>query len=516
MPSPTLEQLRERAGRYLPAASVKKIEHAFHFADTAHASQRRSSGEAYIVHPLAAALILADYGLDETTLAAALLHDIPEDTEIPLETIAKKFGREVAQLVDGVTKLSRVRLKPSWQMAYRGYHTDHGGENFEAFDRHVATLRKMFLAMSRDIRVTLIKLADRLHNMETLSALPRERQRRIAKETLELYAPLANRLGMGDLRGRLEDLAFPYAHPDDYRSLKTALHGEIERRSRSVERVRRVLLKRLVAHHIRAESHSRVKHIYSLWRKLQRYDKDLTKIFDLVAARVIVATIEDCYRVLGIIHQMWKPLPGRIKDYIATPKPNGYQSLHTTVFALGGRITEIQIRTPAMHLWAERGIAAHWAYKEKVASSETREPLQDWHLSQKKLSWIQELARLQASSSDPEEWQKGLRLDVFQDRIFVFTPVGDVLDLPRDATPIDVAFAIHSDLGRHCLGAKANGKIVTLSHALQNGDIVEILESNKARPKTDWLQFVKTNRARTLIKRSLYGPHEADGERTEK
>ena len=506
-PKVSLAQLLETAGTYLPAKALETIKSAYRFAELAHADQRRSSGEAFINHPLVTACLLADYHLDEATLAAALLHDIAEDTTIDLREITKQFGSQVAHLVDGVTKLGRIHLKTSWQTAYRGYHTNHGGENFEAFDRHVETLRKMFLAMSRDIRVTLIKLADRLHNMETLDALPNQRQRRIAKETLELYAPLANRLGMGEIRGRLEDLAFPYAHPEDYRRLKTTLGNEIQRQNRSLERIRRVLLKRLINHGIRAEAHTRVKHIYSLWRKLERFDGDLAKIYDLVAARVIVPTPEDCYRVLGIIHQMWKPLPGRIKDYIATPKPNGYQSLHTTVFAMGGKITEIQIRTPAMHHWAELGIAAHWAYKEQTQNpiSQSAKILARSSLPKEKLTWLQELARLEQTGNDPEEWRKGLRLDFFQDRIFVFTPVGDVLDLPKDATPIDVAFAIHSDLGLHCVGAKANGKIVPIAHHLQNGDIVEILTSIKAKPKTDWLQFVTTTRARTIIKRTIYG-----------
>jgi GTP pyrophosphokinase len=503
----SLTYLIETAQDYLSNEAIAQLKSAYTFAETAHGSQQRSSGEAYITHPLAAACILAEYHLDETTLMAALLHDIAEDTSVEINEIAKRFGKEVAGLVDGVTKLGKVRLKTSWQTAYRGYHTEHGGENFESYDRHIETLRKMFLAMSQDIRVTLIKLADRLHNMETLAALPTQRQRRIAKETLELYAPLANRLGIGEIRGRLEDLAFPYAHPEDYQWLKTALGGELQKRTRSVERVRRVLLRRLSSHGLKAEAHIRIKHLYSLWRKLSRHDGDLTKIYDLVAARVIVPTVEDCYRVLGIIHQMWKPLPGRIKDYIATPKPNGYQSLHTTVFTLGGRITEIQIRTPAMHHWAELGIAAHWAYKERIPNptSQSAKLLSRRALPKEKLTWLQELAKLEETLTDPDEWRKGLRLDFFQDRIFVFTPIGDVLDLPKDATAIDVAFAIHSDLGHHCTGAKANGKIVPISHHLQNGDIVEILTSAKAKPKTDWLQFVKTSRARNLIKRALYG-----------
>lgn len=488
--SPSAKTFLETVATYLPPADVSKLANTITYADEAHAGQRRQSGEEYLIHPIATAGILAFYHLDTATLQAALLHDVPEDTDRTGPDIQRHFGKEVARLVDGVTKLSQVRLKKSWLASLQASSDENRSENFENFDRHVETLRKMFLAMSHDIRVVLIKLADRLHNMATLGSLTPDKRVRIAQETLQVYAPLANRLGIGQLKGQLEDLAFPHAYPEAYAWLSEKLTSELTRRERYIERVRRILLKRLAAIGIRAEGHARAKHIYSLWKKLERHDRDLTKIFDLVAARIIVPTVEDCYRTLGLIHQIWKPLPGRIKDYIAIPKPNGYQSLHTTVFALGGTITEIQIRTPAMHHWAEYGIAAHWAYKDSGQAPQ-------------KLSWIEELAKLQQTLSDPEEWKKGVTLDFFQDRIFVFTPHGDILDLPIGATPIDFAFGIHSDLGRHCVGAKVNGRIVPLSHSLENGDIMEVLTSRKASPKTDWLRLARTSRARSLIKRSL-------------
>lgn len=506
--------LLEKTGRYLSADDLVKIRSAFDFAVQAHAGQFRKSGESYIVHPLATAETLADYRLDATALIAALLHDVPEDTAITLGQVRTTFGDEVANLVDGVTKLSQVRLKKTWLASYNEEtHTEATGNiSFETFERHVETLRKMFLAMSKDIRVILIKLADRLHNMRTLDALPPEKQRRIAQETLQVYAPLANRLGIGQLKGELEDLAFPYAFPEEYRWVYQLAGAEIEKRRKHTERVRRVLLKRLIAQGIRADAHARVKHIYSLWRKLLRHDRDMSKIYDLVASRVVVPTVEECYLVMGLIHQMWRPLPGRIKDYIAMPKPNGYQSLHTTVFALGGGITEIQIRTPEMHHWAEYGVAAHWAYKEGRAGAPTPSP--DAHRLPKKMTWIEELARLEQTLNDPTEWQKGAALDFFEDRIFVLTPHGDVLDLPVEATPVDFAFGVHSDLGRQCVGAKVNGKIVPLSHPLQNGDIVEILLSKRAIPKRDWLGFTKTHKARSHIKRTIHVAGDDSTERT--
>lgn len=492
-PNPT--DVLKAAGTYLSVGDCQKIAKAFEFAAAAHANQYRKTGEPYIVHPMATARILTDYHMDAPTILAALLHDVPEDTAVTAKQIDRQFGREVAELVDGVTKLSKVRLKRGWLDVFRGYLGERTKTDFTTFDRHVETLRKMFFAMSRDIRVIIIKLADRLHNMETLGALPIDKQRRIAQETLEIYAPLADRLGIGQLKGHLQDLAFPYAFPDEFAAIRHQLSDEFPKRHRYIERVRRTLLKRLARAGIRAEAHARAKHLYSLWRKLVKYDNDLAKIYDLVAVRIIVPTIEDCYRALGLIHSLWKPLPGRIKDYIATPKPNGYQSLHTTVFALQGKITEIQIRTPEMHSWAECGVAAHWTYKElgaKAPAKPTETP-----------TWMKELANLRETFADPTEWRKGLELDFFQDRIFVFTPHGDVLDLPTGATPVDFAFTVHSDLGRHCIGAKVNGKLVPLSHLLENGDIVEILTSRKVTPRGDWLRFVKTNKARSQIKRSV-------------
>lgn len=506
LPKPE-RNLFEKLSHYLGSNELKQLRAVFEFAESAHAGQTRRSGEAYIVHPLAAAETLADYHLDPATLAAALLHDVPEDTPRTIQEIQDRFGSEIANLVDGVTKLSQVRLKKNWEDVYTGLSASDRQENFEAFARHVETLRKMFLAMSQDIRVVLIKLADRLHNMRTIEALVPEKRSRIAQETLQVYAPLASRLGIGTVKGELEDLSFPHAHPEEYRELNQLVFREYRKRDRYIERVRRILLKRLAQIGIRAEVHGRAKHMYSLWKKLARYEGNLAKIHDLVAARVIVESIEECYQVLGLIHRMWRPLPGRIKDYIAMPKPNGYQSLHTTVFASGGKLTEIQIRTRQMHYWAEFGVAAHWAYKEQTPEEPRRflERIKDrlTGTNSHHIEWLDELAKTGQAMSDPAEWRKGLTLDFFQDRIFVFTPNGDILDLPSLATPIDFAYAIHSDLGAHCTGAKINGKIVPLGHQLENGDIVEIMTQKKTSPKRDWLNVAKSSKARAHIRRAI-------------
>lgn len=476
------------AEEYLSGRDLNLIKTAYEFAAQAHDGQLRNSGEPYIIHPLAVAHTLVSLHLDAPSIAAAFLHDVPDDTPRTIDDIKRQFGPEVAGLVSGVSKLGKVRIKKNWLRFLKK-------EQETNFDRHIENLRKMFMAMSQDIRVIIIKLADRLHNMQTLEFLPKEKQQRIAKETLEIYAPLANRLGMGEFKGQLEDLAFPYIYPEEYHQLLSQIKEEFAVRQRYIERVKKELAKELVKNKIEIlKIDGRVKHYYSLYQKLFRHDNELEKIYDLVALRVIVKTIEDCYKVLGIVHKKWRPLPGRIKDYIALPKPNGYQSLHTTVFCLDGKITEIQIRTGEMHDLAEYGIAAHWYYKEggdKVGSKN-------------KLRWIQELADWQRMIKDPEEWKKTLKLDFFENRIFVFTPQGDVHDLPQGATPVDFAFAVHSEIGRRCNGTKVNGKIATLDYPLQNGDIVEIVINKKSTgPKRDWLAFVKTNRAKELIKKSL-------------
>ncbi len=495
MPQLSLTALKSKI-KYLNPNEQKEILRACEFARHAHLTQKRHTGEPYLKHCLETAIYIADLKLDEATIIAAVLHDCIEDASIPLATVQKEFGKTVANLVDGVTKLGRIRITRRWFIF-------KNKEEIESFDRQVETLRKMFVAMARDIRVVIIKLADRLHNMKTLEGVEGEKRLRIAKETLEIYAPLAYRLGMGELKGQLEDLAFPYIYPDEYQWLKKQIKDAFEERTRYLEKVKKYLIRRLANEGIKAEINGRAKHLYSLWRKLQRYDNDLTRIYDLVALRVVVSSVADCYKVLGIIHEQWKPLVGRIKDYIAMPKPNGYQSLHTTVFCLDGRIVEFQIRTRAMHQQAENGIAAGWHYAETKGTLDyilkkiKRAPHED-------IRWVKELARWQALSRDNRQFQNDIQVDFFSDRIFVYTPRGDVKDLPAGATPIDFAYTIHSELGNSCVGAKINGKMTSLSTPLRNGDIIEILKSKRpSGPKRDWLGIAKTSLARSHIRRAL-------------
>lgn len=495
MPQQSLTRLKAKI-KYLGPNEQKEILRACDFAQKAHEKQKRQTGEPYLKHCLETAVYIANLKLDEPTVIAAILHDCVEDANIPLVVIQKEFGKTVANLVDGVTKLGKIRITRRWFIF-------KNKEELESFDRQVETLRKMFVAMARDIRVVIIKLADRLHNMKTLSGVEEEKRLRIAKETLEIYAPLAHRLGMGELKGQLEDLAFPIVYPDEYQWLKKQIKDAFEKRTRYLAKVKKYLARRLAAEGIKAEINGRAKYLYSLWRKLQRYDNDLNRIYDLVALRVIVTSLADCYKVLGIIHEQWKPLVGRIKDYIAMPKPNGYQSLHTTVFCLEGRIVEFQIRTRAMHEQAENGIAAGWHY------AETKGTL-DYILKKIKrasyddIRWVKELAKWQAKSVDNHQLQSDIQVDFFSDRIFVYTPKGDVKDLPAGATPIDFAYAIHSELGNSCIGAKVNGKMTSLNTALRNGDIVEIMKSKRpAGPKRDWLGIAKTSLARSSIRRAL-------------
>lgn len=494
MPQKTLEILKVKIS-YLKPEKQKEVLRACDFAQKVHQTQKRHTGEPYLKHCLETAIYIVDLKLDETTIIAAILHDCVEDASIPLATVQKNFGKTVARLVDGVTKLGRIRITRRWVIL-------KSREELEAFDRQVETLRKMFVAMARDIRVVIIKLADRLHNMKTLEGVESQKRLRIAKETLEIYAPLAHRLGMGELKGQLEDLAFPYVYPNEYKWLKSHLKDAFSERLKYLEKVKKHLQKSLAKEGIKAQIHGRAKHIYSLWRKLARYDNDLSQIYDLVALRVVVDSISDCYKVLGIIHEIWKPLVGRIKDYIAMPKPNGYQSLHTTVFGLNGKIVEFQIRTKQMHAQAEYGIAAGWHYAETKGTFDyilkkiKRVPYED-------LRWVKELARWQDRLKDNQEFTTDLQVDFFSDRIFVYTPQGDVKDLPVGSTPIDFAYAIHSEVGNATTGAKINDKMVSLDTALKNGDIVEIIKGKKARPRRDWLGFVKTSLARSHIRRYL-------------
>lgn len=454
---------------------------AYLFAKIAHGNQKRLSGEGYITHPLHAAYFLSELGLDATTVAACLLHDTIEDTPITLKEIEKEFDKEISFLVDGVTKLGKIE------------YSEKNKRDEKQNASHINSLKKMFFAMADDIRVILIKLADRYHNMETLKYLPREAQKRVAAETLEIFAPIAARLGMGHLKGQFEDMAFPFVHPAEYAWLTKQVKTKYEDNLDYIERARPLIKRKLEDAGIKIlEMNARVKHLYSLYQKLLRRDMDFGKIFDLAAMRVIVPDIASCYEALGIIHKHYKPLPGLIKDYISLPKPNGYQSLHTTIFCEKGKIVEIQIRTAEMHEYAENGIAAHWAYSE----SGKKKPIKT---NAKDIRWVTQLKNFLKEIKTGEEFSN-LKIDFFKNRIFVFTPKGEVKDLPEGATPIDFAYAIHTGLGHAVLGAKANNKMVPLHYELKNGDVVEILKSKKPKPSFDWLKIVKTAEARKKIK----------------
>ncbi|QQS23044.1 bifunctional (p)ppGpp synthetase/guanosine-3',5'-bis(diphosphate) 3'-pyrophosphohydrolase [bacterium] len=454
------------------------IEHALSFARRAHQGQKRKSGEDFVHHPMAAATILGQIFPDTATIVATILHDITEDTQTTLEDLTKEFGEEIAELVDGVTKLGQVRLLNSQDEYY------------------VENLRKMFIATSKDVRVMLIKLSDRLHNMRTLEHLPPEKQQKIATETLGMYAPIAGRLGIGSWKDELEDMSFKIVDPENYTKTEQLLNDQLAKRAKSIKEMQKELYSILKLEGIKFEEITgRTKRIYSLAKKLERYDNDITKIRDLYALRVITKSTADCYAVLGIIHKHFNPVPGRVKDFIATPKPNGYQSIHTTVFDEDGEVFEVQVRTDLMHETAERGIAAHWFYAEK-GKPENLERGQKWF--QELRAWQEEMV------AHPEEFLEGLKVDFFKDRIFILTPKGDVKDLPVGASVIDFAFAVHSDLGYQMMGAKVNGKIARLADELHQGDVVEILKSKKpATPSRDWLTVAKTSHARSMIRKYL-------------
>lgn len=469
---PLLQSLR----RFHPQADIDLVCLAYDFAEEAHRGQLRKSGEPYIRHPLAAAEKLAMMGLDEVLVSAALLHDVVEDAGIPLEDLRENFGGEITQLVEGVTKLGKLK--------YRGV------------ERYMENLRRMFVSMAADVRVVLIKFADRMHNLETLQFLPPQKQHRIALESLEIYAPIANRLGMGELKGQIEDLAFPYVYAEEYRWLAGKIQPQIVERQHYLDGAMAEVRNLLNDNDIPPISiHGRNKHLYSLYKKLLRYNRDFERVHDLVAVRILVPTVRDCYAALGILHSAWKPLKDKIKDYIAQPKPNGYQSLHTTVFCKDGEIVEFQIRTPEMHDNAEFGIAAHWHYDEfgKPKTARTIVP-------REKLAWLDQLLKIQKEASSEAEALESMKLELFQNRIFVFTPTGDVIDLPEDSTPVDFAYHIHTDLGNRCVAAKINEKMQALHTKLQNGDVVEIIiNKSRTRPNSDWLHFVKTTTARKHI-----------------
>lgn len=464
-----------------PDADLILIKKASDFANQAHGGQKRKSGEPYIVHPLATAMALAEMRSDTPTITASLLHDVCEDTICGIEEIRKNFGEEIAFLVEGVTKLSKIRYKGT--------------------ERSAESLRKMFLAIAEDLRIVLIKLADRMHNMETLKHVAPEKRRRIALETLEIYAPLAYRLGIKDVSGKLEDLAFPYVYPKEYEWLMGATQEKYQDWEVYVKKFKPVLAEELAKEGIKfLDLHARAKHYYSLYKKLLKHDMDIGKIMDIMALRVIVPTIEDCYATLGVIHKLWKPMPGRIKDFIALPKPNGYRSLHTTIFGPENKLIEIQMRTPEMHEGAEHGIAAHWAYEEfKKGDTRAYAARKTSWADQKQFAWIEQLKEWQKDFEKPDEFLESLKIDFFKNRIFVLTPKGDVFDLPDGATPIDFAYQVHTDIGNTAMGAKVNGKMVALDYVLKNGEIVEILTQKNKKPSSDWLRFAKSAQARKRV-----------------
>ncbi len=469
-----LEDLLKEITTNIEDPNLDIIKNAYNFARKAHEDQIRFSGERFIEHPLVVAHILAELGLDIISIAAALLHDVVEDTEVTSEDIKEKFGEEMALLVDGVTKLTRLNFKSKEE-------------------RQAESLRKMFLAMAKDIRVVLIKLADRLHNMRTLNYLDEKKRKEKAKETLEIYAPLAHRLGMSRIKWELEDLSFRFLYPDIYYEMSGKVAANRKQREKEIQKAITLLNNKLKEHNLKAKIYGRPKHLYSIYQKMKRKEIDFNEIYDLTAVRIIIDTVRECYEVLGIVHEIWKPIPGRFKDYIAMPKTNMYQSLHTTVIGPAGDPLEVQIRTPEMHRTAEYGIAAHWRYKEGKQDNEKFE---------EKLSWLRQILEWQKDLEEPHEFIETLKIDLFEDEVFVFTPKGDVISLPGDATPLDFAYNIHTEVGHNCIGAKVNGKIVPLEYRLKNGDIIEILTSkNSTGPSRDWLKFVKTSRARSKIKR---------------
>jgi GTP pyrophosphokinase len=475
--TPDLEGLRSHliatlAERY-PAADLVPVEKAYDMAVEAHAGQERASGEAYVTHPIASAQILADLGIDPIAIQAALLHDVPEDTEYSLGDVEERFGAEVARLVDGVTKLSRFSTLT---------HEQQQAEN----------IRKMFLAMAEDIRVVLVKLADRLHNMRTLAALPADKQTRIAHQTMEIYAPLAERLGIWQIKWELEDLAFKVLEPERFRELARLLDTRRVGREGYIERAIEILRPKLEEAGVEADLEGRPKHLHSIWKKMQRKSAEFGEIYDVYAIRVLVDEVRDCYATLGIVHSIWRPIPGQFDDYIAVPKNNLYQSLHTAVIALDGKPLEIQIRTHQMHQVSEVGIAAHWRYKEQSRSDREYDA---------KLAWLRQLMDWQRDVSDATEFVEGIKLDIFNDQVFVFTPRGDIKDLPAGATPLDFAYRIHTDVGHRTIGAKVNNRLVPLDYRLRNGDIVEIVTTKGEHgPSRDWLTIVRTSHAREKIR----------------
>lgn len=480
---------------------LKRILAAVELADIAHRGQLRRTGEPYIHHPVEVAYLICEMNLDCDTIITAILHDLPEDTNISVEEISRRFGKTIAFMVDGVTKLSHVRLQKDW-FGLLGLRK----QRLSYFEQQIETIRKMIMATSKDMRIILIKLADKIHNMRTIEGVLPEKRLRFAKETLDIYAPIAERLNIGKWKGELEDLTFPIVYPEEYKVISELYTKQLGAREKKFDKIIKSLLKIFSSSPIKIVRISgRIKHKYSFWKKLKKVSNDYSKIYDLIAFRIITTNEQDCYTALGLIHKRWKPLPGLIKDYIAQPKPNGYQSLHTTVYGPGRNIIEIQIRTQEMHEEAEEGIAAHWHYsdiKNQGAKGYVNNKLTN--IKKGQLIWLKELARWQKQIKDSRELEHALSYDFFKDRIFVYTPQGDVRDLPEGSTPIDFAYSIHSDIGNKCSGARVNGKLVGFDKQLKNGDVVEVITNQKSSgPKWDWLEYVKTSNARSKIKSSL-------------
>jgi GTP pyrophosphokinase len=471
-PVKTVDDLLNRIRGYWPNADIKFIEKAYYFSEKHHEGQIRRSGEPYISHPLSVAAILADLHLDLDTIATGLLHDTVEDTDATIEDIRREFGDAVAHLVDGVTKIGQMKFKNSHEKQ---------GEN----------IRKMIVAMGKDVRVVLVKLADRLHNMRTLNFMPFDKQERIALETLEIYCPLAGRMGISALKIELEDLCFRYYRPDMYYELVQQIKKTEAEQNRYIDDVKHLISKELTKVGFKFEVFGRSKHLWSVYRKMQSRSLDYDQVYDVLAFRVIVESVAECYAALGLVHSLWKPIPGRFKDFIAMPKANNYQSLHTTVIGPGGERIEIQIRTSDMHLVAEMGIAAHWKYKErgKMESDEMQQA-----------NWLRDLVSWHQQVRSSDEFLDTVKTDLFETEIYVFTPTGDVREFPEGATPVDFAYAVHTELGNKCVGARVNGKMVPLKHQLQNGDTVEIVTGKGQEPSKDWLKFVVTNKAKAKIR----------------
>lgn len=482
----TYLELEEKLKKVSPDADSDFVKRAYDFATLAHEGQKRASGDPYIVHPLNVAAILIDFNMyDSTALAAALLHDTLEDTAATSKDLVREFGTKVNELVEGVTNLKSIRLT----------------SDKEEF---VENLRKMFLAASNDIRVAIIRLADRTHNMQTLEFLPAHKQERIARETLEVFAPLAERLGIGEMKGLLEDLSFPYLYPKEYDKTLEIATNRFAQLDKLLLVAEQKIADTLEKEKIHFKIQSRKKHIYSLYRKLNRADiaGDISKIYDLLAMRIIVKNIEDCYKVLGLVHKTFRPLPGYLKDYVANPKNNGYQSLHTAIFGPGGNIIEVQIRDEAMHKEAEHGVASHWHYSEKKHHASNQEIDKGFVADERKVEIMRRLSSWQNEVKSNEELLESLKIDLFSERIFVFTPAGDVQDLPVNSTPVDFAYSVHTTIGNNCTGALVNGKQVPLDHKLKSHDVVKIITSKSDKsPNRDWLNFVVTSHARSQIRK---------------